>query len=363
MHFVGHIRVTIADKLLKTVVSISAKDDGHKLGSECDIVVPLNSRIQYLDGTNNYLTAHTKVLFNVGDSILIEAQYEDYDWTTVFNGFIYEFIEGNPMTIKCLDYQYFFNLGIFGSQRLLLKKNKKSKVVTPSVGSSFKQIGFKDLLNKLVDFVNDTIDDKATNTDHVELMLPIFDMTLENLTFAMMSPASILEWFKKELGLNIHLFGNKLYANLASNTTEAIKYRTDRNVLESGLQRAAASFQTFKVKAWFIREDGTKDSFEVGDSSGQLREVFFYKVQRDQSLYQKIANEALNKVKQVQYSGEIETMLYPAPTLFAKASYYDVRYPERNGNYVIVSMDTTIDSGGFRRKLKLAYLSDLNTSV
>lgn len=365
MHFNAHLTVTIADKILQSLVSVNTKNDGHQLGSECDLVVPLNCRIQYKNGNHDYLTAYTKVIFKVGDPILITAYYEGYKPVTIFSGFLYEFVEGMPMTIKCMDYVYFFNLGTFGTSRVIVRKNKKSKKTVTSTGTSYKSITFKNLLQNIIDFVNDTIDDKTDNTDPVELSDPssIPDMTLVNITFAMMSPAAILEWIKKEIGFNISLSGNKLYANLASNTTGFIIYRSDRNVLKCDIQKASATFQTFKVKAWFIREDGTRDSYEVGDTSGQLREVFFYRVKKDDALYKRLALEALVKVKQMRFNGSITTLLYPDPQMFMEADYTDIRYPDRSGNYVVTGIDTTIDSSGYRRKIKLSYLSDLNTSM
>ena len=359
MHFNAHIEITIAGKLLKTIVAFNSKFDGHSIGGECEIIVPLNSRIQYVDGKNDYLTAYSKVLFNVGDSVLVRSKYEGYDWNIEFDGFIYDFKEGTPLTIKCLDYVYFFNLGIFGSKRVLLKKNTKSKKSSPSVGCSFKLISLYTLLQHLVDFVNDTIDVTSSSANHVELILPIPEMNLENVTFAMMCPSAILEWIKKELGFNISLIGNNLYVNVASNTLDKIEYTTSRNVKSSELQKAGAAFTMYKVKAWFIRNDGTKDSFEVGNSNGQLREVFFYRVKRDAGIYEKMALEALEKVKQMKYNGNISTYLYPFPKLFAKAIYTDKRYPDKNANYVITYIETDISSSGYQRTLKLSFLSEI----
>jgi len=359
MYFNAKILVTIGDKELKTVVSVSAKNDSAHIGAECDLVVPLNCRIQYTNGKHDFLTDYPKNLFQAGDAVIIKAKYEGFDWIEVFTGFVFEFIEGTPVTIKCTDYLYFLNKGIFGSQRLLLKKNKKSKISTPSVGASFKSITLKNLCQKLIDFTNDTIDHEASNTDHISLLLPVPDLTLQNITFAMMSPAAILEWLKKEIGINISLQGNKLYVNVASNTLNTVKYRTDRNVIGSDLQKPAAVYQSYKVKAWFIREDGTRDSFEVGDSNGTMREVFFYRIKRDQALYQKMANEALAKVKQQKYSGSIDTLLYPDCNLFDEADYVDIRYPARSANYVIHGIDITLDETGFHRKLKLSFLTEV----
>ena len=174
-----------------------------------------------------------------------------------------------------------------------------------------------------------------------------------------MSPAAILEWLKKELGINISLSGTRLYVNVASNTLETVYYKTDRNVIGCDLQKPDATYQKHKVKAWFIRENGTKDSFEVGDENGQLHEVFFYRVQRNQAVYQNMAAEALKKVRQQRYNGSIDTLLYPDCKLFQQANYIDIRYPARSGNYVITGIDTTIDDSGYHRKLKLSFLSEI----
>lgn len=359
MFFNPKISVIIGDKELKTIVSVNVKNDSDHLGAECDIVVPLNCRIQYVSGDRTYLTEYAKNLFSVGDPIIINAQYEGFDPVEVFSGFIFDFVEGMPLTVKCVDYIYFLNKGIFGNQRLLLKKNKKSTTVTPSVGAAFKSITLQSLCQKLIDFANDTIDHETDNTDHIELILPMPDVELVNITFAMMSPAAILDWLKKEMGINISLESNKLYVNVASNTLRTVYFRTDRNVLESDLQKPQAIYKSFKVKAWFIREDGTKDSFEIGDANGTLKEVFFFKIKRDQALYQQLATEALNKVKQQKYNGSIETLLYPECRLFDQANYIDISYPARSANYVITGQEISIGEGGYHRKLKLSFLSEI----
>ena len=361
MHFNGKISVTINDIELKTVVSIYTKNDSQQIGSDCDIIVPLNCVIQYKNGNKDYLTQQANVAFKTGDKVVVRAMYEGMEWIDVFDGYVSDFFMGTPTTIKCVDYIYHFNLGIFGDKRILYKKNAKSKKAgVQSTGCSFQSIKLKALLNLIIDFVNDTIDNLTENSEHIVLFEPVMDMTLENLTFAMMSPAAILEWIKKEMGINISLSGNKLYCNIASNTLSLVEYSTDRNVLTSNLQKPNSTFTKYKVKAWFIREDGTKDSYEIGSEDGQLREVFFYKViPRTEANYKKLAEDALVKFKQNRYAGTIETLFYPNCDLFWKAEYKDVRYPEKNGNYTISGNDISIDEKGYHRTLKLAFLSEI----
>jgi hypothetical protein len=327
MYFNCKISVVIRDKELKTVVSVNTKDDSAHIGSECEVVVPLNCRIQYTNGRRDYLTDYAKNLFASGDPITIRAQYEGLDWVNVFTGYVVDFIEGNPLTIKCTDYVFLLN--------------------QTTVDFSAKTITLQNLINRIL---------QGTG---ITLLLPTLELTLEKITFRLMSPAAILEWLKKELGINISLSGKKLYVNVASNTLDTVYFRTDRNVIGSDLQKPAATFQKHKVKAWFIRQDGTKDSFEVGDSNGHLHEVFFYRVPRDQVLYQRLAAEALIKVKQHRYNGSIDTLLYPDCKLFMQANYVDIRYPDRSANYVITGMEVSIDENGYHRKLKLSYLSEI----
>lgn len=359
MYFNAKISVTIGGKTLLTVVSVKASNDASHVGAYCDIVVPLNCRIQYQDGAHDYLTDYAKNLFKTGDQVVIRAKYDGLDWVDVFSGFIYDFMEGNPLTIKCLDYIYFFNLGIFGSSRVLYKKTTKSKQLISGTGASYKKITLQTLLQNIVDFVNDTIDEQFEATERVSLVLPVFEMTLVNISFVTMSPAAILEWLKKELGLNISLSGSKLYCNIASNTLSLVKLDTTRNVLTSDLQKKVSTFQRYKLKAWFLREDGTRDSLEVGDSSGTLKEVYFYRVARDQNLYKKLADEALLKYQQHKFNGTVTVLLYPQMDLFWKVEYKDYRYPARNGNYTVMSIDFELGPTGYHITVKLAFLSDI----
>lgn len=326
MYFDAKIEVTIANKVLQTVSAVSVDNDSKTIGSDCDIVVPLNCRIQYKDGKHDFLTDQPKNLFKTGDPVTVRAMYVGYAWLTVFTGFVVDFTEGTPLKIKCQD------------QIFLLDQT--------TVSVSHKSITLQNLINGII---------KGTG---ITLVQPTIQLNLQNITFRLMSPAAILQWIKNEIGLNISLNGTNLYVNVASNTLREVKLRTDRNVIKADLQKPSSVFLKLKVKAWFVRQDGTKDSFEVGDGDGQLREVFFYKLPRDQKLYQKLANEALIKYKQYRYSGNVETLLYPDVQLFDKVNYTDIRYPDRSGNYVCIGIKFEAGHTGYHNKLKLSFLTD-----
>lgn len=378
MYFDGNLNITINGNKLTTIVSVKISNDAQKVGSTCDIVVPLNSYIEYQDQNTlqTYLTAVRTDTFSSGDTIEITASYQGYPVLNVFKGYVYDMVLGIPLTIKCLDYVYFFNLGIFGEDRVAITNKSGTHIKKAGTGVHYSSIQFKDLLQQLIDFANETITDFNTGnplTDNppCTLMLPTFDMTLQNLTFINMSPAAILEWFKKELGFNITYYGSQLYVNLASNTTGQITLNTGRNVIESKLQStiklrtgktANSAFERIRLKCWFIREDGTRDSIEVGDQNGIQEEKFFYKVVRNATNYETLANAALLKAQQHKYKGEIETLLYPVCDLFYVVDYTDLRYSEKNGVYVILAITTEFNDRGFHRKLKLAWLGDLTSN-
>jgi hypothetical protein len=378
MYFNANLSVTINGRKLTSVVGVRTANDAAQMGATCELIVPLNSYIEYQDPSTlqTYLSAVRVDTFPQGCPVEIKASYDGYPELTVFKGFVYDFVLGMPTSIKCLDYIYFFNLGVFGEQRLI-QKNKKGKIKNQGKGVNYKSIKFKDLLQQLIDFTNKTIEltTETTGAQPVTLMLPTIDMTLQNLTFIAMSPASILDWLKKELGLNITFYDNKLYVNLASKTNGQITLDTGVNVIKSNLQTTfqgsiiqngspsslsyQTAFQKIRLKCWFLREDGTRDSFEIGDQNGIQEEHFFYKVKRSETIYEDLANAALLKTQQHHYRGELELLLYPDCDLFYEVFYTDRRYPERNGVYVILGVYIELSEKGFRRKIKVAWLTPI----
>lgn len=341
MYFNGKISVTVTSQTtgrvskIQTVHSVHTKNDSKEIGASCDIIVPLNCRIQYQDGPHDYLTEIATTLFKSGDPIKVVAHHETNEHgvlevlpeITVFDGFVHEFIEGTPMKIRCLDNIFLLNQSIINLDK----------------GS----ITLKDLINL------------ALKDTGITLTLPTLELTLVNITFRLMTPAAILEWIKKELGLNVSLHGKTLYCNIASNTVDTVIFNTQRNVIKSNLQKPEAVYLKIQVKCWFIMENGKKASIEVGDPGGELREVFFYRIPFNLAVYTKMATEALLKYRQYKFSGNIETYLYPDCKLFDKAIYIDARYPDRTGNYTVVAINHEIDDKGYHRKIKLAFLSDL----
>jgi hypothetical protein len=321
MYLIGHVIVTIANSVLETVNSIVINNDAAQLGSNCEITVPINSRIE---NKGQYLIAPTRTLFKSGDRVQIDAYYEGYPVRTIFKGFVYDYIEGTPLKIRCLDYVY------------LLRQT--------TINKSWADAKIKDVINYIL-----------TNTG-ITLMEPYVDFEVQGLNFPNMSPAACLEWIKKELGLTITIISDKLYFNVARNTLKEVKLKSDVNVIGAKLQKPDGAFQKLKVNINMLNSNGTKKIEEVGDNNGEVRSYNFYCVK--DKYHTKLKDNALEQVKLGHYTGEVETLLYPEIDLFYSVNYESVRYPDQNGIYSVRGCNYLLNHDGFHQKLTLAYLSE-----
>lgn len=345
----AHISVLVNNKPLKYINRVEIHTDSQTIGGTCDILVPLQSLVQYEQAYKQPITVTEITECATAFPIVVKAKYDGYEtvsgadsdgFITVFKGYIYDLFEGTPVTIKCMDNFYLFNLDM--------------------MNQSFPSITLVNLIEK---YILPLANSHVTSGNEIKLIKPTLDLNLENISFPLMTGGAILSWLKKEMNFNVNLTDEGLYVNIASNTVNTIKLKTDINVIRADLQRPSNLFLNIKVKAWFIREDSTKDFIEVGSPTGQLREVFFYNVQRPpentpDDLYHQLANNAYLRFKQMRYNGNIEMFLYPACELYWRVEYEDVRYPDRNAVYVITAQDIKFSESGFHRFLKLAYLAD-----
>lgn len=315
---------------IETVHDVEIKNDIKQIGTFAKIEVPINCLIQYNNGQRNlFQTVIPYQFFASGDTVTITAQYEGYPLKTLFQGYVYDFTEGMPTVIKCQD-------GIYLLNQTTLNLTYATTTLQTILATVLKGTG-------------------------ITVMPPpagqsVFDINLVDITFTLCSPAAILEYFKKNIGLHVSVIGKQLYVNVAGNVNNIVNLDSSINVIGCSLQKPDAVYSRIKVKAWFVKENGTKDSIEVGDPNGTLEEVYFYKIPDDVSTYQMLAEQALVKYKQFKYSGGVELLLYPDVDIYWSCNYNDVSYPDRSGVYYIVSVVTTCGDGGYRQKLKMSFL-------
>jgi hypothetical protein len=372
MHFIGHTRLYINDIQIYDVVSLDYEHDNGHIGGEISIKLPLLVRIE--NKNSKYATIpQVKVTeaFKVSDSVKIICSYEGYDDITVFDGFIRDFGQGQPMTIKCMDYQYWWHFGIFGEKnRILVKKNKNSKRTFTAWGNFYKQTTLLNVLNQLVDYVNDTIDATATSAENITLISEkVPDITLVNLTFANMSPAAILQWLKEKLGLCITMIGTQLFCSVANTVSKTYILKSGNpndfindggNILKCNIQKSYAAFSRFRVEVNYLLDDGRKQVLKFGDLNGETHQFFYYNLKYDAAKFEQIGIDCLNKCKQNVFTGDFHLMLYPFISVYDEVQYTrDFRFPERQANYVVTGKKfTATTTGGYRQILKVAFLSN-----
>jgi hypothetical protein len=349
MYFNCKLEVIIGGKLLETVNEVEVTNDVDHIGATCEISVPLVCRIQ---NEGQYLIDQPRNLFktakvgtkgsagNLGDAVQIYAWYEEYNSLgkqLIFDGFLYDFMEGNPIKMRCVDY---------------IAKLQQGEVNLTFPGKTkFKKV----------------IDGILAGTD-ITVMSPYVDMDVENMSFPNMSRAACLQLIKQQLPfLLITLFGSKLYINTAKASLKDIYLQSDINVIGANLQKPDAAFGRFKVQMTFKKPDGTKEVYEVEDSDpqGELREVKcmdvpIYKGQtKDAALLRKMGKQAMENLQMGHYKGKFVTLLYPEIDLFDVIHFTDVRYKERSAKYLVRAIKTTLGKDGFHRESTVAYLDTL----
>jgi hypothetical protein len=327
----------INDAEVLTVNEIEIKNNHSQIGTDCDIVFPLTVKVF---NKGQYLIDTPKNLFEKGDFIQIFAGYEDanYERLNIFEGYIYDFVEGTPLKMRCLDYSYFLRMGLVG---------KPLKAFNNLPGLYYQ------------DGTIDTVLKDILAGTGVTLMKTHISFTIQNLSFTNVSPIYALEWIKKELGICMTLIGSELYFHLAENTLNTYNLRTDTNVIKADLQKPDAAFQKWKVQINYKDISGLKKLQEIGSKEdGEIKTYNFCCVNKKHPNYMKLVDNTLNVLKLTHYTGKVTTYLYPDINLFDAVNFEDVRFKERTATYVCTGVNIKLSTSGFHRELTLAYLRE-----
>ena len=374
MHFIGHTTVYINNTQVYDICEVDYEHECSNIGATLNIKLPLLVRIQ---NTNTKFSTLSQVkvteAFKVGDNVKVICSYEGYNEVNVFTGFIRDFGQGQPMTIKCMDYQYFWHFGIFGEKnRTLVKKNVKSKRAFTAWGMHYPKITLLNLLQNLVDYVNDTIDSVSPDANNIELINEVVpDFNMFNITFANMSPSGVLQYLKQNLGLCITMIDNRLYCNVANTFNSTYTLKTGNpsdfigdggNILSCGIQKSYAAFSRYRVVVNYLLDDGRKQQLKFGDDSGETHEFFYYNMKYDATKFEQIGLDCLNKCKQNVFTGDFKLLLYPFVNVYDRVLYKrDFHFPERQASYVVTGKKFIVSpTAGFKQTLKVSFLSNFN---
>jgi hypothetical protein len=136
------------------------------------------------------------------------------------------------------------------------------------------------------------------------------------------------------------------------NDDTLVRYIMGENVISSDLEWESEEDVQLKIKAVHVKPDNTIVEKEVGDPEGEVRTLFFYDLE-DPDQLETLALEEIRKYRYSGYRGSINTFLLPNAVVGNVAQIEDPNFPERDGRYLVDSVETRFGEQGARRKVEL----------
>lgn len=295
-----------------TIVNeVSAVKTFDNMTGTAKVILPRN-----LKYNNQNIYNDTNPLFLRGDKIKIECGYMP-NLDTIFEGYISRINNGTPTEILCED-------GMF-----LLKQ----KIITNKTYANVS------LTTLLADTIGDTV--------------PYNNITaqLGSVRINEASVGIILDKLREEYGLFSFFVGNTLRVGLpfyAAKKTATFLF--EKHIIESDLEYLRTDDIKVKIKGTLVNGN-TKIEKEFGDKDGDLRTFFLY--DSTEAELKRICESKLNDYKYEGYNGSFTTFLQPAVSHGDYAVIASYKNPERNGTYLIKSVETSCGVNGGRQIIEL----------
>ncbi|MCC6691348.1 MAG: late control protein, partial [Bacteroidia bacterium] len=141
---------------------------------------------------------------------------------------------------------------------------------------------------------------------------------------------------------------------------KSIKHRIGWNVVSAdNLKLRKADDVKVQVQFEFKKSTGEAVTISAGTPGGVVKKQTI-SIVSDTKKLKEIAEAALKKETYDGYEGSYTGFLIPFVQNGYRASLYDKKYPERQGNYFVESVETTYGQSGGRRDVQIGVkLSDI----
>lgn len=324
MYVIG-FEAEIGGKKFSRLHEVQIEDSIKKLGKSARLRLPATARLERA----GELVSEVEVakVFTVGDPVVIRFGY-DGDLVEEFRGYVKRISPTVPLEIECED-------EVYNLRRKALKK-------------SFKSIKLNQLLTYILADTN------------VELVNEVPDIQFRKFVFKRnVNAAHALEKIRKDYGLTIYFrdFG-KLVVGLASETDgTVVKYTIGQNVIKHSLEWEDEENVKLKVKAVSVSKDNKFTTKEVGDEDGEQRTLYFYNLEPGADLKQRAEQEIL-KYKYSGYRGSLDGFLIPVCRVGNTVRLKDETFDNKEGDYLVESVKTTLSDRGGRRTVKIGLKLD-----
>lgn len=306
-------KIEVGGKKFEGVNSVSIKRSIYDLASTATIKVPVTAVLKSKDETKQVETAKA---IKVGDKVKIELGYND-SYKVEFVGYVKAINLRTPLEIECEDEYY-----ITRNRNVTLQGKTTLKDIIAECGLSARYLE---------------------------------ELTLANFEADNRSVSWVLKELKTKYGLCIYFdLKGKLYAHAPSKVVgDAVKYQLRKNVIsDDDLTYQRADDVKVSIKALCVYEDGTEVQATAGVEGGEQKTLHFYNVENEKELAT-LANIELERLSYDGYRGKITTFLQPYSQPTMVAEIVDEIYSERDGRYLIESVDTTFSRSGARRQIEI----------
>lgn len=317
--------VEIGNQSFDFVHEISVSKSKDNLTNAGYIKLPKNLIFKDKDTIIANVIGGDNPVFGRGDKVSISVGYDD-DVNLIFKGFVSNITPSFPINFDIEDSMF-------------------------------------DLKNRRVDPLN------LTNTTLENLLKKIIpnlkfsavDINLGNFRIeSPVSVAEVLDYIRKKYGLySYYLNDDILYVGLAFPTPPNIinphvfKFGTpDANIIDdSNLVYVKKDQVRLRITATSLYPDNTRAEIVVGDQDGEQRSLYKYNIpEKDLEVF---AKNELDKLKYEGFRGGFETFLVPRVEVGDAIQIFNSNYPEKDGVYLVKSVDTTFGFQGGRQYIEL----------
>lgn len=307
-------RCTLGNVLLNNITSFEITETVQEVSSTAKLTIP---KAYGKIGQQPILE-----LLKVGDPVLIELGYDGV-YAVEFEGFISEIEAEAPLVIHCDDRMFPY---------------KQNNWVKSYANATLRQV--------LTDLFTD-------------LKIDCPDVNLGRFQIDNASSFNVIQELQNDHGLFSRIIGSVLKVGLAYDFADKSRthtYNMQRNVKGNDLAYKRKQDVQMRFKAVAHHSNGKKTTVTVGSNhpNASERSLNFAGDFTEKELKQK-ALACLAKVSYDGYTGSITGIGIPQTQAGDCLEIIDAHKPEREGTYMIETVEKTYNDSGFSRKNTLSY--------
>ncbi|WP_046245006.1 hypothetical protein [Hymenobacter terrenus] len=317
-------RLTIGNYQTTYVTQVETEESWKDLTSTATITLPKKLSIGGKPAVNG-----SQAVFRVGDQVTIELGY-DFNYDTVFQGYVSNVKTTIPLVIKCEDPMWLFKQF--------------------SVKKTYEQVTVKALVDMLIS--------KIPAAKRPRVLYSFAQLGLGKFRISNATGAQVFEELRKKYGIQCFFRGGVLYVGFAYTHSDSDRsYRKTipltfrENVIDNDLQFKSRDERKVKIKATCVLPDNKQFTKEAGAADGQVVQLFFYN--ESESDLQALATAAAAKYDFAGLEGSFTTFGRPYVRQGDAVQLTDDVMPERSGTYQVQKVTRQFGSEGYRQSIHI----------